>query len=521
MLDQINLFIDAKGMKDMDTERHVRYTVAPDAHAKFVNHTGKCIGTGRMGLALRKEYLDQLAFTQEKIGFSHIRGHGLFSDDMGIYQPYTDAEGVRHERYCFTYLDQVMDSYLHLGLKPFLELGFMPHAMAGGTQTLFYWRANVTPPADMGKWTAMVKATLRHLAERYGEREVSEWPCEVWNEPNLTNFWENRDKAKYFALYQATAIAVKETLPNMKVGGPAICGGSDSLDWVRDFLTFCRDEKLPLDFVTRHAYMGQTPEHKGRYMYHSMCAVEDLLGEMERTRAVIDSFPEYRGMPMHITEFNTSYNPFCPIHDTNLNAAYLAGLLSRFGDVADSYSYWTFGDVFEESGVPSLPFHGGFGLVANGSIAKPAFWTFAFFRALSGEAVLKNENIVLLKKENGGYEGVAWNLCREKREHMRMTLELPFKGQATLMTRTVDEQCCDPLKCWHEMGEPASLSEKQLAFLRTAAQPKCETAVLHADADRLTLALSLSENAVIHFELTPYKKQGDYGYDYEWYREHT
>ncbi len=505
----------------MATERHLKYEIAPDSHATFVNHTGECIGTGRMGLALRKEYLDQLAFTQQEIGFSHIRGHGLFSDDMGIYQPYTDADGVQHERYCFTYLDQVMDSYLRLGLKPFLELGFMPYAMASGTQTIFYWRANVTPPADMEKWTDMVKATLRHLAERYGEQEVSGWPCEVWNEPNLTIFWENRDKEKYLALYQATSMAVKEVLPRMKVGGPAICGGSDSLDWVRDFLTFCRDQHLPLDFVTRHAYMGQTPEQKGRYLYHEMRTVDDIISEMECTRAVIDSFPEYKGLPMHITEFNTSYHPFCPIHDTNLNAAYLAGLLSRLGNVAESYSYWTFGDVFEESGVPSLPFHGGFGLVANGLIPKPTFWTFAFFRALSGDAVLRNEHIILLKKENGGYEGIAWNLCQKSREPVCLTLDIPFDGQATLLKQTVDEDCCNPLKCWHEMGEPASLSKTQLAFLRMAAQPKCETVVLQAKAGKLTVSLSFSENAVMHFELVPYEKQGDDGYDYEWYQSHT
>ena len=502
--------------------KSIRYEIASSSRAAFVNHTGECIGTGRMGLALRQEYLEQLALAQREIGFSHIRGHGLFSDDMGVYQPYTDEAGVRRERYCFTYLDQVMDSYRRLGLKPFLELGFMPAEMASGSQTIFYWRGNVTPPADMEKWTAMVKATLRHLAERYGEAEVSGWPCEVWNEPNLVNFWENRDKEKYFALYKATAAAVKEALPGMRVGGPAICGGSDSLDWVRDFLTFCRDERLPLDFVTRHAYMGQTPEHRGRYLYHTLCGVSDLIDEMTRTRAVIDSFPEYRGMPMHITEFNTSYNPLCPIHDTNLNAAYLAGLLSRLGDVADSYSYWTFGDVFEESGVPPLPFHGGFGLVANGLIPKPTFWTFAFFRALQGEAVLKTEHALLLRRPDGGYEGVAWNLCREAREPLALTLRLPLeKEAATLLTRTVDEACCNPLKCWHEMGEPASLSERQLRFLRTSAQPRCETAVLHAQEGALTLALELGENAVVHFEVSPRVQQGDNGYDYEWYRTHA
>lgn len=168
--------------------------IAADSQAKFNNNTAFCIGTGRMGLALQQEYQQQLAMAQAECAFTHIRGHGLFSDDMAIYQPYQDAEENWHEGYNFTYLDRVMDDYRAQGLKPFLELGFMPGKMASGTQTIFYWKGNVTPPQDDAKWTAMVQATLAHLAERYGKDEVSTWPCEVWNEPNLSGFWEMRMK---------------------------------------------------------------------------------------------------------------------------------------------------------------------------------------------------------------------------------------------------------------------------------------------------------------------------------------
>jgi len=490
--------------------------IAPESRAVFYNHSAYCVGTGRMGLALQQEYQEQLSAVQELTHFSHIRGHGLFCEDMSIYQPYTDAQGVEHEAYCFTYLDRVMDSYLQKGLRPFLELGFMPEKIASGTQTIFYWKGNVTPPADDEKWLKLVKATLEHLKERYGEDEVSQWPCEVWNEPNLVNFWENADKAKYLHLYAITSRAVKEVLPRMRVGGPAICGGAGSQEWVEDFLTFCRDEQLPLDFVTRHAYMGQSSQRHGRYLYHEMCRVEDTLAEMTRTREIIDSFPEYRGMELHITEYNTSYNPFCPIHDTNLNAAYIAGLLSCLGDVARSYSYWTFGDVFEENGVPSRPFHGGFGMMANGLIPKPTLWTFHFFHSLKGEPVYRDERCVILRRRDGTYEGVAWNLCREDREPLEMRIQLPVEGRHTLLTRTVDEVSCNPLKCWHEMGEPASLSKEQLAFLRQAAQPLAETQIVEKDVH-----LVLGRNAVVHFTLQPYAPSSDYGYDYEWYRVHS
>ena len=259
---------------------------------------------------------------------------------------------------------------------------------------------------------------------------------------------------------------VKSVLPARKVGGPAICGGEGSQDWVRDFLTFRREKHLPVDFVTRHAYMGTTPERRGRYMYHGMRTIEDLMDEMRTTRGIIDSFPEYRGLPMHITEFNTSYHPFCPIHDTNLNAAYIAALLARLGDVAASYSYWTFGDVFEEQGVPNTPFHGGFGMMAGGLIPNPTLWAFSFFANLCGEPVYRDERLVLLRRSDGSYEGVAWNLCRETRE---------------------------------------------------AAQPLCQSEAVEAIGGEAGFALHLRENAVVHFTLAPVVRSCDPGYDYAWY----
>ena len=138
-------------------------TVNPENKVAFHNGVDYCIGTGRMGLALQKEYQNQLKLVQETIGFKHIRGHGLFSDDMAIYQE-TEVDGERIVEYNFTYLDLVMDSYRALGLRPFLELGFMPEKLAKGTQTVFYWKGNTTPPKSYDDWRALVN----HLSVSIG-----------------------------------------------------------------------------------------------------------------------------------------------------------------------------------------------------------------------------------------------------------------------------------------------------------------------------------------------------------------
>lgn len=112
----------------------------------------------------------------------------------------------------------------------------MPSKLASGTQTVFYWRGNVTPPKDYGKWERLIKSVVKHFIDRYGEKEVVQWPFEIWNEPNLNVFWKDANQAEYFKLYEVTAKAIKEVNENIKVGGPAICGGSDY--WIDDFCTF-------------------------------------------------------------------------------------------------------------------------------------------------------------------------------------------------------------------------------------------------------------------------------------------
>ena len=493
--------------------RETSYRMQPGCAVEFHNHADECIGTGRMGLALHREYLDQLRLVQEEIGFSHIRGHGLFCDDMAIYQEYRDANGETHAEYNFTYLDRVMDSYREVGLKPFLELGFMPEKMASGEQTVFYWKGNVTPPKTYAAWRALVQALLRHLLERYGEDALT-WPIEVWNEPNLPGFWKGADKQEYFRLFRETIEAVKEVDSRFRVGGPAICGVQD-VEWMQDFMSFCHDNALPLDFATRHFYTFETPDEDGRYSYGALRDPDESLKELQVSRDIVDSFPEYKGIPMHITEFNTSYRPDSPVHDTTRNAAYVARLLARLGEVNASYSYWTFGDVFEEMGVPFTPFHGGFGLVANGCIPKPTFWTFAFFKKLQGECLLRSKEAVAVRRADGSIAGVAWNLGQETGGETALTFTLPAEGAWCLLTRTVDEDHANPLKIWHDLGEPSSLSPALTKLLRESAVPAAATRRVNAENGEARFTLTLAENAVVSFELTPANGQGDRGYSYE------
>lgn len=496
------------------------YYVSKENEQPFFNHAHECIGTGRMDLALHKEYIDQLRLVQEKIGFEYIRGHGLFCKDMAIYQEMTLVDGTVVEEYNFTYLDQVMDTYQELGLRPFLELGFMPEKMASGNDTVFYWRGNITPPADYNKWARLVQATLRHLMTRYGEEEVLTWPIEVWNEPNLASFWKDADMNEYFQLYKVTVRAVKEVHEGFCVGGPAICGVDDER-WLREFLDYVKDNRLPLDMVTRHHYTSYVPDWEGHYGYIELHEPSYAFGELERSRDIVDEYEEFRGMDIHITEFNTSYIPNAPIHDTTLNASYVAHMLSRLGDKHASYSYWTFGDVFEEKGVPFTPFHGGFGLVANGCIPKPTFWTFSFFKELKGKCIHRAEEIIVMLCDDGSYYGVAWNVTEEgSLQEKATTIELALPEAAEgdeylIVTRKVDERHGNPLRSWHEMGEPATPTREQQQLLRDIALPQITTINKAVWENKLPIEISFAGNGVASFCVSKVHRQCDAGYHWK------
>lgn len=488
------------------------YSIHCSDSTAFNNKATFCIGTGRMNLALRKEYYNQLKKVQEDIGFSYIRGHGLFCDDMAIYHTY-EEDGVTKEEYNFTYVDMVFDDYQALGIKPFVELGFMPEKLASGSQTIFYWKGNVTPPKDYDKWANLVVATIEHWINRYGREEVITWPFEVWNEPNLPGFWKDADMEEYFKLYEVTSKAVKSCDSRIRVGGPAICGVDDER-WLQCFLEYCSKNKTPLDLVTRHAYATELPEVDGHYQYQKLRAPEVFLGELKESRRIIDSFPEYTGMEMHITEFNTSYTPLNPIHDTNLNAAYVARLLSEMGDNCASYSYWTFGDVFEEAGVAFTPFSGCFGLLTNGMIPKPTYWTFSFFRKIGSQAISRSEHYIITKDDNQDIHGIAWNPVEEPGES-DMSLSFKFDladGDYIIIKRMVDESTCNPLKTWIDIGSPAYPSKDEVQLIKDCSNPRTSTRQFKVSDSSAKIEILLSANAVCYFEIKKIKPKWDRGY---------
>jgi xylan 1,4-beta-xylosidase len=363
----------------------------------------ECIGAGRANEGLRADWQQQLTMVKKECDFKYIRMHGLLTDDMAVYRE--DNKG--NPEYNYQYVDALYDFLLSIKIKPFVELGFMPSALASGKETIFWWKGNVTPPKDYKKWEDLIRNLTQHFTERYGADEVKTWYFEVWNEPNLSpGFWTGT-QAEYFKLYDYTARAIKSVNPAYKVGGPATAGAA----WVPETIEFAAKNNVPLDFISTHAYgvgQGFLDEFGGSGTVLSKDA-SSVSGEVINSRKQISSSAK-PNLELHYTEWSSSYTPADPIHDSYHSAAYILQKLKQVGNAANSMSYWVFTDIFEEPGPRFTPFHGGFGLLNTQGIKKPAYFSYSFLNKL-GETELQNTDTSswATKNAKGNVQVLFWD----------------------------------------------------------------------------------------------------------------
>lgn len=463
----------------------------------------KCITFGRAAEGLRADFQKQLLQLQREIGFSYVRFHGIFHDDMAVYRENEAGEPV----FWFGYVDSLMDFLLSAGLKPILELGFMPKALARVPDTVFWWHANGSPPKSEQKWCRLVEATLRHFCERYGKEEVCNWYFEVWNEPNLDAFWRGT-QAEYFRLYQVTARTVKGVDPRFRVGGPSVSGADfrDDLRYLDAFIAFCAKEKLPVDFFSGHPYPTYWPldtggNEKMGYLPKSTC--QKFIRNM---REKINQSP-FSGAELHLTEWNSSPSPRDLVHDMPFEAPFILYNITQNFGVTDSLAYWAFTDIFEENGPGEYPFHGGFGLITMDGVKKPSYWAYRFL-SLLGDEILEIAEDHILTKQKESYQLLMWNYCDyteafAKGDRSCLSLldrdgafdakpacvraNVPLKGKYRQTVYTLDKST-SAFHNWVRMGAPQYPKREQVESLKRTSRPKCQKGETTDFAGAVTLA---------------------------------
>jgi xylan 1,4-beta-xylosidase len=432
--------------------------------ARPLRHTWQhTVGSDHAPVALRADWQEQLRCCRRELGFRYVRFHGLLSDDLGTL---ISTQG--RWLYSFFNADQVMDFLLSIGMRPFVELSFMPTALASGGRTVFHYRGNITPPRDVEEWATLVRKLVSHWLDRYGASEVGRWYFEVWNEPNLKAFWTGSQE-DYFRLYRHTAEAIKAVAPFLRVGGPATAKN----EWIKEFLDFCEAKGVPADFVSTHHYPTDAfgSESDDTEIQLSLSRRSQLRDEARET------WRHARGRPVYYTEWNTSSNPRDPLHDESYAAAFIVKTLMEVNGCVEGYSFWTFSDIFEENYFPSMPFHGGFGLLTLHGIAKPAYRAFQLLRHLGTEVLTvkgSHETVdAWVVRKRGGVTVLLTNhaLPRHPVEsqwvHVRLTDAAPPRA---VSVERIDGEHANAKGEWQRMGEPEYLARVDVERLEAASR---------------------------------------------------
>jgi xylan 1,4-beta-xylosidase len=316
-------------------------------------------GADDTGHDIGAEFAEALRLGHDDLGVTHVRAHAILHDDNAVAT--RDDDG--RLGFDFAIVDRLYDQILKLGVRPIVELSFMPAELAADPeQTVFVYRGIISPPRDWGEWRDLVGALVAHFVERYGIDEVAQWGFEVWNEPNLVVFWSGT-KDEYLRLYSEAARAVKQVDPRLSVGGPATAAG----EWIESLAAHVQTHGVPLDFATSHTYGNMPLDARPALRRHG-----------------------FGDIPIYWTEWGVGSTHFGKIHDGVIGAPFVLSGYAAVRGRMRALSYWVISDHFEELGRPPALFHNGFGLLTVGNLRKPRYWA-VHLAAHQGEQRLSSQ----------------------------------------------------------------------------------------------------------------------------------
>jgi xylan 1,4-beta-xylosidase len=456
--------------------QEIRIRADAPSHA-FPHFWEQMYGSGRAVLSLRDDYRRDLRKMKKTTGIEYVRFHAIFHDEIGVYNQ--DAQGKPF--YNYSYVDRIYDGLLAAGVKPFVELSFMPRQLAASDQPHAFWyKPRVSPPKDYAKWDDLIYHFTQHLVERYGIEEAAQWYFEVWNEPNI-DFWIGEPKqSTYFTLYDHTARAVKRANARLRVGGPATAQAA----WIEPMIQHCISGNVPLDFVSTHVYGNDSA--KDVFGTDDKIPRPDMVARS--VRKVYDEVKRSQrpDLPIIWSEYNASYSNEVEVTDSAYMGPWLANNIRLCDGLTTMMSYWTFSDVFEEQGIVKTPFYGGYGLIAEGGVPKAALNAFAMLHRLGKQRLQLNEDDVLATKRGDGTMAVAiWNYAPPGERGIARQVHITVDGlpaSAQFRSEIVDPQHGSALEAWQAMGSPAFPTVQQYRALREAA-----TKTMHVEGASLTL----------------------------------
>ena len=342
-----------------------------------------------------------------------------------------------------------------------------------------------------------------HWVHRYGIDEVALWPFDCWNEPNLEAFW-TAGQAAYFRLYRTTAAALKSVDARLKIGGPVTAGNA----WLKDFTAECNASATACDFISTHYY---PTDPFGAIDSDTTTQLENSPPGVMRQRA--EEAREVAGkLPLYYTEWSISSNPREPFHNTSFAAALAVRIAMSVDGIADGYSYWTFSDIFAENYFPSVPYHGGFGMINLYGVPKPIYRAFQLLRTLGNARIDvcgDHRNVVVWVGPNAARRSTPVVLINQAMPRhaidveavvLRVRNSAVIRPHSVLVTR-IDDTHANPLRAWHDMGSPEYPTRAQVATLEQASATRTEILAYRWNDAVLEISVSVAPQSVNHLHI--------------------
>jgi xylan 1,4-beta-xylosidase len=439
-------------------------------------------------------------------------GDGSASLKWGSTNVYTeDAAG--NPVYNWAILDRIFDSFRSAGVKPLVEIGFMPEALSTHPEPYRHsfpdgsiFTGWAYPPRDYQKWSEVVFQFVHHLRERYGDAEVKTWLWEVWNEPDI-DYWKGTPQ-EYFKLYDFSVDAVLRALPEARVGGPDSTGPASpkAAEFLRSFLDHCAHQPnyvsgkvgSRLDFISFHP--KGAPKWQGD---HVQMGIARQLGAIEQGFQIVASFPEWRRTPIILGESDPEgcaacsarSNPQNSYRNGPLYAAYTAETLNNILFLARRERIDFLGAVTWAFEFENQPYFEGFRTLATNGVDKPVLNVFRMLGLLGSERIkatssggLRPEDViregvrgqpdigVIAARREHEVEVLIWNYHDDDLPATATPIDLvvsslPAKANRAMLEHfRVDSSHSNAFTAWQEMGSPQSPTESQYQQLQPAGQ---------------------------------------------------
>lgn len=446
----------------------------------------------------------------------YFRAHHLLTSGDGSYAlKWSSTSAYKEDAngnpvYDWTINDKIFDTYLEYGVKPYVEIGFMPEALTTHPQNYPHnppvnRRAPVAggqsyPPKDYAKWGELVYQWTKHCVARYGADEVNQWYWEVWNEPNIT-YWHG-SRADFFKLYDYAVDGVRRALPTARVGGPETAGGPGGT-YLRDFLNHCASGTnyatgkigSPLDFISFHA--KGSPTFTNGHVRMGMAA---QFRNINDAFAVVASFPEYKNLPLIIGESDPEGCGACTgaqdgYRNGTMYSSYTAASFPREFDLAAKYGVNLQGALTWAFEFENQPPFAGFRALATDGIDLPVLNVFRMFAKMRGERLavrstagldadtIRLHNVrgnpdvsALASLDTNRLAVLVWHYHDDDVPGPDADVELALdhlplaNGDALLAHYRIDAFHSNSYQTWLNMGSPLPLTENQHAKLELAGQ---------------------------------------------------